>query len=374
MALATGVLAYAVLLRLGVQGWLAALATAPLLLDAFQLSVEQHIVSDPFSVLLVVAASAVLLWRAPVAPSQAALAGVLLAAASVVRAVGLILIVPGLVAAVLPRGRPRRAVTVLALVAGFLAPIGAYAVWAHASYGRYAITGEGTHLLYARVAVFADCTKFAVPRRERPLCPDLPVADRPSTDDLAWGNDSPWFRVPRRRRNAVGSDFIHRVILHQPGAYVTTVLGDLVNGFAWRRSVPRRLTPFLETWAFPASVSSRKRIDAVIRDHGGTRSQMDAGLSGFLRTYQKFAYTPGPLLAVTMLAGFGAALGLRRARSSPLRLPAFFLAALGLLLAAFPAATHFLSPRYMLAGLVLLPMAGALAVRALSARPAASPG
>src|SRR5215469_3847714 len=46
VGLAMAVLLYAVLLRRGVPRWLAALATAPVLLDAYQLQIEQTIMPD----------------------------------------------------------------------------------------------------------------------------------------------------------------------------------------------------------------------------------------------------------------------------------------------------------------------------------------
>ena len=46
VGLAMGVAIYAVLLRRGVPRWLAALAAAPVLLDAYELQIEQTIMPD----------------------------------------------------------------------------------------------------------------------------------------------------------------------------------------------------------------------------------------------------------------------------------------------------------------------------------------
>jgi hypothetical protein len=54
---------YLLLLRLGVWPWLAALATAPLLLDSMQLSLEQYVMSDVLFQALLLAACLLLLWR-----------------------------------------------------------------------------------------------------------------------------------------------------------------------------------------------------------------------------------------------------------------------------------------------------------------------
>ena len=54
---------YRLLLRRGVTRWLAALAMAPVLLDAYQLQQEQTIMPTTLSEALLVAGLAVLLWR-----------------------------------------------------------------------------------------------------------------------------------------------------------------------------------------------------------------------------------------------------------------------------------------------------------------------
>ncbi|HSS90524.1 MAG TPA: phospholipid carrier-dependent glycosyltransferase, partial [Streptosporangiaceae bacterium] len=63
VGLAMAVLLYAVLLRRGVPRWLAALATAPVLLDAYQLQIEQTIMPDVMFEACIVAGLAALLWH-----------------------------------------------------------------------------------------------------------------------------------------------------------------------------------------------------------------------------------------------------------------------------------------------------------------------
>src|SRR5215469_2586559 len=74
LGLAMAVVLYILLLRRGAPRWLAALAMAPLLLDAYQIQIEQTVMPDTWFEALVVAGLAILLWR-PTAGWRTALAG-----------------------------------------------------------------------------------------------------------------------------------------------------------------------------------------------------------------------------------------------------------------------------------------------------------
>ena len=63
LGLAMAVALYAVLIRRGAARWLAALAVAPVLLDAYQLQIEQTIMPDVWFEALIVAGLTLLLWR-----------------------------------------------------------------------------------------------------------------------------------------------------------------------------------------------------------------------------------------------------------------------------------------------------------------------
>ena len=108
--LAMAVALYALLLRRGAPRWVATLAAAPVLLDAYQLQLEQTIMPDVLFETMITAGLVVLLWRGP-GPVRAAwpvAAGALvLGAAVTVREIGAVLIVPVVVfAALTVRGRP----------------------------------------------------------------------------------------------------------------------------------------------------------------------------------------------------------------------------------------------------------------------------
>ena len=63
LGLAMAVVIYVLLMRRGVSRWLAALAIAPVLLDAYQIQNEQAIMPGTWFEALIVAGLAILLWR-----------------------------------------------------------------------------------------------------------------------------------------------------------------------------------------------------------------------------------------------------------------------------------------------------------------------
>ena len=124
LGLAMAVVIYVVLRRRGVWRWLAALATAPVLLDAYQLQIEHIIMSDTLFEACWSPRSRVLAWHRP--PGPVAIAGrrVVLGAASTVRAVGVPLILVFLVYVLCPpsSGAGATALGVLLAALAFLVP------------------------------------------------------------------------------------------------------------------------------------------------------------------------------------------------------------------------------------------------------------
>ena len=108
--LAMAVALYALLLRRGAPRWVATLAAAPVLLDAYQLQLEQTIMPDVLFETMITAGLVVLLWRrGPTGPWPVAAGALVLGAAVTVREIGGVLIVPVVVfAALTVRGWRRR--------------------------------------------------------------------------------------------------------------------------------------------------------------------------------------------------------------------------------------------------------------------------
>ena len=109
LGLGMAVLLYAVLLRRGVVRWLAALAVAPLLLDAYQLQMEQMIMPDVWFEAMIVGGLALLLWRPEVSAPFAAWAGLIFGTSATLKTLGEILILPGVLYLLAARGAWRRA-------------------------------------------------------------------------------------------------------------------------------------------------------------------------------------------------------------------------------------------------------------------------
>jgi Dolichyl-phosphate-mannose-protein mannosyltransferase len=373
MGLAIGVLLYVLLLRLGVPRWGAALAAAPVLLDAYQLIMEQFILTETLFELLLVAGCAALLWRRRPGPAEAAVAGLLFAATALTRTNGIVVIGPALLTLVALRWHDswRSALPAVgALLAAFALPLAGYAVWFHHHHGKYAINGYGGRFLYARVTPFADCTKVSMPNEESQLCPVEQPGRRPTlagstVEYYMWGADAPIWQIHPRERSRVGGSFARRVIRAQPLEYLRAVSHDFLRGFAPIRSTGKGEL-WISRWRFqldyPVYLDDTA---AIIRRHGGGRAHVDRDLARFLRGYQRGAFTPGPVLALGVLAGLIAAVGVGRARRSGLRSAAFLFAAMGVAVFGSTVLTNQFSWRYQLTLIVLLPAAAALGLTAL---------
>jgi hypothetical protein len=373
--LALAALLYALLLRLGVRRWLAALATAPVLLDAYQLNVEEYALAESLFDLLVVGAAAALLWRRPLGPRAAALAGLLLAAAALTRVITVLAVAPALLAILfLGAGRPLR--ERLAPVAAFLGVVtvtlGGYALWYHSIYGSYALAGSTGRHIYGRVAPWVDCGELSVPDYERVLCPAEPPGRRPQVYELMWTKASPIARVelpPGKTRTAVASNFARRAIRQQPAGYARAVGADFLTSFAptkESRSGGHRVAQweFQTSFPIPGYPPSWSTSPPRSADEGDVRRP----LAEFLRTYQQVGYVPGPLLGLGLLAGLATALGIGRSARSGLRTAAFVFCGLDLALCLGTLLIVPFSWRYQLPQLFLLTPAAAVAVTAFSRR------
>ena len=124
LGLAMGVTIYLLLQRWGVRRWLAALAAAPVLLDAYQVQIEHNLMADTLFMAMLVAVVAVLTWRPRPGFVAAAVAGLLLGAAVVVRLVGEpLVLIAILFVAVAGSGRWRRLGLAAAVAACFAVPV-----------------------------------------------------------------------------------------------------------------------------------------------------------------------------------------------------------------------------------------------------------
>ncbi len=251
LGLITGGLVYALIRRLGAGPVAGSIAAAPVLFDAYELNLEQHVLSEALFTLLVVGALVVLLWRSRPSLEACIAAGILLAAAALTRSVGLALIAPALAFAIVRGGFVRT----LVLGAAFAVPLLGYATWySTVPHGSFALTDHDGYFLYGRVADFASCSGMRLSPVDRSvLCDPLPPAERPNPNYYVWHQWSrhryPGFPHRPSRRNAVLESFALGVIHRQPLAYAETVLGDMAHYAAFGRSTGARDEP-ISQWQF----------------------------------------------------------------------------------------------------------------------------
>ena len=414
LGLAMAVTLYAVLLRRGVPRWLAALAAAPVLLDAYQLQMEQMIMPDVCFEALVVAGMAVLLWRQKISIPVAAAAGVIFAAAATVMQLGEILVVPAVIFTLAAGGEFRRAlIRSAALGVAFVLVILGYFGYSYASNGHFRLANRQS--LTGRLAVAADCATLSLPPAARPLCP-TPAQQANGPDWLEHAGTSPLHALHRGQYIA---DLNSAVLSQQPLNVLGSILRDSVRLFALTRDGVQSITP-ISRWQFqtsyptyppwtsvcPPALSAlacltqqqavQQRVapltDTLLRPNGtivvgvqkqafgpfaasrlrlsyGRIAQVNRPLGSFLRGYQLHGgYTPGPLLALFLLTGLAGSLLLlaRRLddRTRQLALGCLLFTAMAVMVLLPPDVYEF-SWRYELPAVVTLVPAGLLGIWAL---------
>ena len=369
---------YCVLVRRGVARWLAALAVAPVLLDAYQLQLEQMIMPDVLFEALIVAGLVVLLWRPAVTWRTALAAGLLLGAAVPVRQVGEILLLPALCYVLLftPGWRTKTARAGL-LCAAFAIPFLAYCTTSFAVHGTFSLSHTGVTTTYGRMAYAADCATLKLTPAQRPLCP-TPAQQRLGPDGLLHDKSSPlkplYRRLPHAEASALVEGFNGQVLKQQPTRVLAAIGRDSLKLFAVTRVTAPGDDP-ISRWQFQLHYpymwphASRYVLRVASHQFGGGRPQVWLPVAMFLRGYQLTAgYTPGPLLLACLLGGLaGSVLAYWRrldAQRRQLARACFVLTvtAVSLLLVSD---IFVYSWRYQLPALVTLPLAGALALACL---------
>jgi hypothetical protein len=393
LGLAMAAALYVVMLRRGVSRWLAALAVAPVLLDAYQVQIEQMIMPDAWFEAMLVAGLAVLLWRPAATRWFAVAAGLIFGLSATVHQLGEVLVLPAVVYLLASGGGWRRAVaTSAALSAAFALPILLY------SSGSYIVTGHfwlanGQHVT-GRMAAAAGCATLKLQAPVRPLCP-TPGEQAQGPDFLEHEAASPLFAAviqPGTDRGALISQLTTAVEHQQPQRVLVAYLKDSARLFAVTRGPAGGVVP-ISRWQFQTRfptypqwvtlghrniifVGLQRQLFGPFRHYPlsrgyGRQAHVDRPVAALLRAYQlDGGYTPGPLYAVLALAGLaGSVLALARRYGRPAQHGRGL--ALACLLFTTTAATVLLVPdiyefswRYQLPALVTLPAAGVLGLTA----------
>ena len=379
LGLAMAVAIYILLLRRGAPRWLAALAMAPLLLDAYQIQIEQTVMPDTWFEALVVAGLAILLWR-PAPGWRTALAGGLVLGTSAIFAqIGEALLLPAVLYLLVLGGGWRRALgRAGVLCAAFILPILTYCTINFLAVGDFFLSHTGVTSVYGRMAAAADCDTLRLTPAERGMCPTR-AQQAKGPDSLEFDRDSPvqpyYAGLPRDRVDALITDFNHRVLTQQPLRVLGAYARDVVRLFALTRDGSPGVTA-ISRWQFQTAYpyfpphASRQVVDTATDRFGGGRPAVWAPAARFLRGYQLHGgYTPGPLLALCTLAGLAGSVSLlargraaRRAREPARACLLFFASAVSVLLVSD---LFEFSWRYQVHGLVTLVPAGALGVTVL---------
>jgi hypothetical protein len=392
LGLAMAAALYALAIRYGAGRWLAALAAAPVLLDAYQVQAEQTIMPDVLFEALVVTAMTVLLWPRPsLAPGEdrsrhaalgrVACGALLLGVSATVRQVGVLFVVPLLVYALTaeapgwpPKAWQNRAIRALAALAAFAVPVIGYMAFSQAVLGTgFRLSNMNDAYLYGRLASAADCATLKVPGYARPLCPAPSTAAKLGVDGLSTDPSSAVFSYRPSQgvsRGTATRSFDQAVLTQQPLRVAKGIAGDTIKVFTLTRGTypgdpPIARWQFQETYpVYPASDKS------VLGGNEGP--QVTRPLASALRGYQLHGgYTPGPLLFAFLIAG---AAGYAASRRRHPALARGALLATGLALtAAVGADLYEFSWRYQLPLLVTLPLAGALGAAAFLRLPVTHP-
>ena len=379
LGLTMAVTIYALLLRHGARRWLASAATAPILLDAYQVQIEQNIMSDVWFQALLLGIVVVLTWRGQPSPRHAAIAGLLVGVAVVVRMVGIAMLVPAITYLIVAGSRwdsregwrriGRRAA---AMTAGFVVVVASYAGYYRAASGHWGLTGTaGGGVVYGRAAVIADCTQIPMGSWGRLICPREPREAREGVDWYTHSYLAPPKTINLPASESMGqvqSDLAWQVFANQPVDLAGAVAVDFLKGFRPVRVDAEGDVP-VDRWHFRTSypyLFNEMIVRAEALQHGDVPTGVNEPLARFLRGYQfSVGYTPGPLLGLALLAGAAGGLGLGRARRSGIRAASLLASGMGVTVLITAAAFEF-SWRYQLPGLVLLPMAGVLGVTAFT--------
>jgi hypothetical protein len=381
--LVTGVLVYALLLRLRVPRWLATAGAAVVLLDAYAMALEQQILAEAFFT-LALAASFFLAAGRDRGGVSLATSGALLAAAATMRTAALFAVPVWALYVVWAHRRPR----LLAPAAlGLMLPLLAYASWHAADTGRFGLTQADGWFLYGRVGEIADCGDAKVSAAARPLCDRNARDRREGAAYHIWNADGPARRTfggmstdpdIQARSNDALRGFARAIIRDRPGSYAGLVWDDFLRYF----------TPGAQARGNSDLAVALPQFGRLVRRNEIARDRWFPGFvphvqppAKRVRDYHERVHVPRPLMGALAIAALvemalaAAAFALRHPLPQRHR-EVFLLAGAALAMLFGTAATSEFVLRYLIPAVPLLVCGGAAAavdLAALAARLAPSP-
>ena len=380
--LITGTLIYLVLVRARVPRTAAAAAAALVILDGYMITLEQYVMAEAFFTLTIVTAAVLLVWPAVARDGSAgtprtrtlAVAGLLLGVAALQRESALFALPAFAIYLLWTRvGLRGLAAFLLALAL----PVVAYAARFDERYGTFSLSHTSGWTLYGRVAGFADCAGAGVAPAARGLCetaaqrhshPDAPtwyIFDSASSAVKMFGVYGDASR-PGVDANGIVGAFAHRIIIHQPLAYLDAVASDVLRYFT------PGATPYADSasaTSLPVRASAETIVPDVRSKYLPTVSPRVRSPAAAVRAYRSIVHVPRPVIALLALASL---LGL--VVRIPSRREVLLLSGSGLSMIVGVAATAGFGIRYLLPAVPLLALGGTLATREMGVLLRARPG
>lgn len=388
--LATGVLAYLLLLRLGARRWVATLGAALLLLNSYALALEVDLLSETFTTLVLLASFYVVL-RGGRRPWAIVLSGLLLSAAVLMR-LEVLFATPiwGLYLLWDRRWWQRLAIGAPTVIV----PLIVYMALHASSTGVFGFSQIDGWNLYGRIGQIADCRGADIAPGARPLCQTTAARQRPATQRLGpifyvLRGSSPANRLfggfgdtnaEQNRSNRILKQFALEIIRHQPLGYVHLVADDfgkffnptLASGAAGHSDVPLTL-PGRALIQGLAHQNSHALPDSLIRAHYLPHFTPHYGATApITEAYGRWVHLSRWVTDVLFaLALVPLALAATRRVAIPHRRAIFLLVGATLLMLLGSVATALFTLRYLLPATPLLVCAGLLGLedlRALASR------
>ena len=340
MGLLLAVMIYVLLRRNGVSKTWSAIATLPQLLDGYIIEVEHLVMAETVFTFLLMIALLLLLWRPRTRWWTAAVAGLLVGAAAIVRTEGEVML------AVLPlflllRGWAWKTLrgwaVAIVFAAASLIPVGAYLNWFHQRHGHYETTMSVGFYTWGRVSSFANCAIIKPTGDEALVCPTQPLIHRTPPGDYIW--HAPYVHQDMNslggpvspKGDQVLTNFAIKAIEAQPLQYVKTVVKDVLLSFGFPRIAypgsgttyyysfhlhytgtdPHTgkplslLPPKTKAWISPLIVPKNSAYDDWLKYGHQAPGVVHKVFAAPIAVYQRVVFTYGPLLAVIFLVGLG---------------------------------------------------------------------
>jgi hypothetical protein len=319
MGVAVAAIVYGLLRYHGLPGWCAALAAAPTLFDTRQIALESYILPDTLYCLVIMLAVALLLTRSTPRPWQCAVAGLLLAYASVLRGNGLPIVFVAL-AFMLIRRVGWRALAVATVAAAL--PLISYATAFDMAYGQFNITSSDGLFLWSRTTSFANCAIIKPPPQLLPLCPNsetlvsVPPArswsvarllNAPTPADYLWASDVWWQHDAdpgiNSYNNRLGMQFALDAIKAQPLDYLRVSARDVALVFLSTDRPQTHATMTFTMTPHIAVLPAKYVGDLSDYAHTTQNTHPVQPYAYFLLLYQQPVYFSGAIFFLVMMAG-----------------------------------------------------------------------